>query len=93
MLISRNDRWAPILEKLRKGVDRGIEYPKVYKKYKPVTILGRKMGVKEAEYITGIDSGFFSQYKGQEIPIEKIIDKLENKWMREKNKMLRQGMW
>lgn len=50
------------------------------------------MGVKEAEYITGIDSGFFSQYKGQEVPIEKIIDKLENRWMREKNKMLRQGM-
>lgn len=92
MLVNRQDRWASILENLRTGVDRGIEYPKNRLKNVPVTILGRKMGMKEAAFITGIQRNFFSQYKGQEVPVEDIITQLENKWMKEKTKMLRAGL-
>jgi hypothetical protein len=91
-LISREDRWASVLENLRTGVDRGIEYPKNRLKHVPVTILGRKMGMKEAACITGLQTKFFSQYKGQEVPVEDIITQLENKWMKEKTKMLRTGL-
>lgn len=90
--MSRQDRWIPILENLRNGVDRGVERPANRLKHQPITILGRKMGMKEAAFITGIQRNFFSRYKGQEVPVEDIITQLENKWMREKTKMLRAGL-
>jgi len=92
LLLNRRDRWAPILENLRNGVDRGIDIPRNSYKHKPVTILGRKMGVKEAAFITGLSVVFFSSYKGQEVPVEDIITQLENKWIRKKTKMLKAGL-
>lgn len=92
MLISRNDRWIPILENLKNGIDIGVEFKKNYIKKKPLKILGREMFSSEASIISGLSPSFFNKYKGQEVPVEDIIAQLENKWMKEKNKMLRQGL-
>jgi hypothetical protein len=92
-LLNRQDRWEPVLENLRiGGIDRGIDQPKCGSKSEPVTILGRKMIMREAAFITGINRSFFSKYKGREVPVEDIITKLESKWMKEKTKKLRRGL-
>jgi hypothetical protein len=73
-------------------MDTGVEFKRNYIKKPPLCILGRRMSAAEASVISGISSTFFNKYKGKEVPVEDIVAQLENKWMREKNKMLQQGL-
>jgi hypothetical protein len=91
-LINREDRWASVLDNLKNGIDTGVEFKRNYIKKPPLRILGRSMSATEASVISGLSSTFFNKYKGQEVPVEDIVAQLENKWMREKNKMLQQGL-
>lgn len=91
-LINRYDRWAHVINNLKNGADTGVEFKRNNIKKPPLKILGRTMSASEASLISGIQSSFFSKYKGQEVPIEDIVDQLENKWVKEKNRMLRQGL-
>lgn len=90
MLITREDRWRDILDKLRYGMDRGIERTSVRKNDRYVTIEGRRMSVREAYRITGISPTFFDDYVNKEVPTSFIVERLDAAWMRKKARMLKQ---
>jgi hypothetical protein len=91
-LINREDRWANILTSLKEGANYGVEKPKRGKNSVFVTILGRKMNSNEASSLSGIHPSFFKNYQDKEVPVSAIIQRLDNKWIREKMNKLKQGL-
>jgi len=92
LLINRADRWKDVIHLLKFGADCGVECKHRKKNDVYVTIMERVMTIGEASDLSGINNEFFKSYQGKEVPIGDILDKLDQRWMREKSKMLQQGM-
>lgn len=92
LLITRADRWKDVLDKLRFGADCGVECKHAKRSDTYVTIMGRKMAIREASDLSGIYNKFFEPYIGKEVPVEDIVKKLEFQWMKAKARKLRQGL-
>lgn len=89
MSINSEDRWKSIIDKLKYGEDRGVERVFLKKTTQYVYVGGRKMPIKEANVLSGIDKHFFEKYIGREVPIEEIVRRLDIMWVRDKAKKLR----
>jgi hypothetical protein len=91
-LIYRQDRWTDVLDRLKNGADYGIEFPIKKKTDAYVSVLGRRMTIGEASDLSGIDNEFYKKFEGKEVPVEVILARLDYQWMKEKTRMLKQGM-
>lgn len=88
-LLEREDRWSEVLERLRVGGDYGVESKGLKKSCAFVTILGRRMTIGEAADLSGIDNEFYKKYEGKEVPVEDIVNKLNQRWINEKKRRLK----
>lgn len=89
MYLTREDRWKPIIDKLRYGENEEIEWKQTKKNNKFVYIEGRKISPKNAYILSGIRPQFFDNYINQEVPIEDIMNCLDGMWVRKKARQLR----
>jgi hypothetical protein len=89
MNITREDRWKSVIDLLKTGGDYGLEKKQLKTNTQFIYIGGRKLTPKEAYILSGIVPQFFKKYLNKEVPIEDIMTRLDEMWMRKKARQLK----